>query len=370
MDQRVSYSVNSPHPPLQLDKLMAFQGQVFGGFCATMVAFGAYLGDRLGLFASLAQSGPKEAAELSAKLKLDFALVRQWLQLMAAAGYLDFDPETATYALEPEHAAVIGKETGPMSVAGGFQQLGAFAVQLPALVEAFRAGGGLQQASYSEDLWSGMERLSAMWFDHEMVEAWVPSVAGLEAKLKEGARVADIGSGSGRALIRLAHAFPRSRFVGYDRFPAAVDRARRNAELAGVEDSVSFEVHDTEEGLREKFDLVTAFDSLHDMNDVGAAISGVASALSSGGVFLIFEFADLSERPDGEQMPTDIMLHGVNLFYNLPVALSVNPGKTDPVALPESRLRRLCSKAGLSLATSAPMRNPFHVMYEARAHGM
>lgn len=257
-----------------------------------------------------------------------------------------------------------------MSVAGGFQQLAAFAVQLPALVEAFRAGGGLRQASYTEDLWSGMERLSAMWFDHEMVEAWVPSVAGLEAKLKKGARIADIGSGSGRALIRLAQAFPRSRFVGYDRFPAAVDRARRNAKLAGVEDSVSFEVHDAEKGLPEKFDLITAFDSLHDMTDVGSAISGVASALDSDGVFLIFEFADLGDRPDGEQMPTDIMLHGINLFYNLPVALSVNPAKADPVALSETRLRRLCSKAGLSLARSAPTRNPIHVMYEARAHGM
>jgi SAM-dependent methyltransferase len=353
-----------------MDKLMAFQGQVFGGFCATMTAFGAYLGDRLNLFASLARSGPLEAAELSEKLKLDFALVQQWLQLMTAAGYLDFDPETETYALDPEHAAVIGKETGPMSVAGGFQQLGAFAAQLPALVEAFRAGGGLRQESYSEDLWAGMERLSAMWFDHEMVEAWVPSVAGLEAKLKKGARVADIGSGSGRALIRLAQAFPKSRFVGYDSFPAAVDRARRNAELAGVVDNVNFLVHDTEAGLPETFDLVTAFDSLHDMSDLAAAISGVGSALNPDGVFLIFEFADPSERAAGEHLPTDVMLHGVNLFYNLPVALSVNPAKTDPVALPESRLRRLCSKAGLSLAKSAPTRNPIHVMYEARPRGI
>lgn len=234
----------------------------------------------------------------------------------------------------------------------------------------FRAGNGLQQTSYIEDLWSGMERPSAMWFDHEMVEAWVPSVAGLEAKLKKGVRIADIGSGSGRALIRLAQAFPRPRFVGDDRFPAAVDRARRNAKLAGVEDSVSCVVHDAQEGLPGKFDLITAFDSLHDMTDGGTAISGVASALDSDGVFLIFEFADLGDRPDGEQMPSDIMLHGVNRFYNLPVALSVNPAKADPVALPESRLRRLGSKAGLSLVRSAPTRNPIHVMSGARALGM
>ena len=247
--------------------------------------------------------------------------------------------------------------------------MGAFAAQLPALVEAFRNGGGLRQESYTEDLWSGMERLGAMWFDHEMVEAWIPSVPGLQAKLKKGARVADIGSGSGRALIRLAQAFPKSRFIGYDRFPAAVERARRNAELADVAGSVKFLVHDTETGLPETFDLITAFDSLHDMNDLAAAITGVGSALDADGVFLILEFADLSERAAGEHMPSDVMLHGVNLFYNLPVALSVDPAKTDPVALPESRLRRLCSNAGLSLAQSTPTRNPIHVMYEARPRG-
>ncbi len=101
MDESVPYSVHSPHPPLEMGRLMAFRGQVSGRFCATMVAFGAYLGDRLDLFASLAQSGPQAAEELAARLKLDFALVRQWLQLMAAAGYPDFDPETATYTKGP-----------------------------------------------------------------------------------------------------------------------------------------------------------------------------------------------------------------------------------------------------------------------------
>jgi SAM-dependent methyltransferase len=356
----------APEPPLQLEKVFKIQQRLFGDMSGALTGLAAYLGDRLGFFRDLAESGPITAADFSRRRSTCPEMTSEWLRVMTCAGYLEYEPEGDLYFLPPEHAMVLANDGGPMSFAGGLQQIGGFADRLPALLDAFRNQGGVAQSTYSQDLREGMERLSATWFENELVENWLPALGDVRDKLRSGARVADIGCGAGRALICMAKAFPASRFVGYDAFPTAVERATRNAASADVGDRVSFEVRDVMRGIPPEFDLVTAFDSLHDLPDPADGIAAMARGLKKDSTLLILELGtgdDLLE----ELGPVGVVHHATKLFYNLPVALS-SSGKAPPnTGFPESTMRSLCRKTGLVFARAIPVRNPLHKLYALKA---
>lgn len=171
---------------------------------------------------------------------------------MAAAGYLRYEPDTRSFALPLEHAAVLADEREPAFL-GVLQQftrgmLGA----LDGVEAAFREGGGVPIDAYDQHFWTGLERAHGVSFDHLLAQEWIPAIPGLERKLREGALLADVGCGTGRALIRLAQAFPRSRFHGFDVHAPAVERAVIAAKEAGVADRVSFRRLDATDGLPER----------------------------------------------------------------------------------------------------------------------
>src|SRR5919108_196074 len=123
------------------------------------------------------------------------------------------------------------------------------AADVEQFIAAFRAGGGVPQAASPDDAYAGMARFTAAWFDHHLLGAWLPLLPELRERLEQGVRWADVGCGAGRAVIRLAQAFPQSTFAGFDAFPAQVERARAAAEAAGVSDRVRFEVADAANGI-------------------------------------------------------------------------------------------------------------------------
>lgn len=79
----------------------------------------------------------------------------------------------------------------------------------------------------------------------------------MQAKLERGAQVADVGCGRGRALIKLAQAFPRSRYVGYGVFGSTIEPTTANARAAEVTDRVHFAQRDVSKGLPEHYDVIT-----------------------------------------------------------------------------------------------------------------
>jgi ubiquinone/menaquinone biosynthesis C-methylase UbiE len=356
----------APEPPLQLEKIFKFQQRLFGEMSGALSALAAYLGDRLGLFRALAEQGAVSSAELARRQGLCPELTAEWLRVMTCAGYVEYAPDADRYTLPPEHAMVLANESSPMCFAGGLQQIGGFANQLSGLLEAFRDGQGIAQGAYSPDLREGMERLSATWFEHELVEHWIAALPEVSDKLRAGGTVADVGCGGGRALIRLAKAFPASRFVGYDAFPAIVERAARNAAAADVGDRVSFEVCDVMKGVPAQFDLVTAFDSLHDLPDPVQGMVALARGLKRDATLLVLELGagnDLIE----EIGPMGVVQHATKLFYNLPVALASFGRSSGNKGFPESEMRSLCRKAGLMFHRSVPVRNPLHKLYVIKA---
>jgi SAM-dependent methyltransferase len=354
-----------PEPPLKFETIIKFQQRLFGDMSSGLTALAAYLGDRLGLFRSLSESGPVAAEELARRCGTCPDMTAEWLRVMASAGYVEYDSVEDSFALSPEHAMVIANDHGPLSVAGGIQQIGGFAAQLPALMDAFREKCGVAQSSYPQDLWDGMERMSATWFEHELVDSWIAALPGVRDKLTAGCAVLDVGCGSGRALLRMAKSFPASRFTGYDVSAIAIERASRNAQAAGVAARVSFEVRDLLKGIPADFDLVTAFDSVHDMADPAQGLRGLARGLRKDGVLLVLELGVGGSLAE-EGGPVGVITHATKLFYNLPVALEAFGEARGNVAFTEARMRKLCRDAGVICECSLPVRNPLHKLFVIR----
>src|SRR5262249_35650549 len=156
------------------------------------------------------------------------------------------------------------------------------------LVDAFRTGGGVPQSAYPESTFEGMARFSNGWYENLLVPVWIPAT-GLAERLEAGIDVADVGCGRRRALRKLAHAFPRSRFVGYDAHGPNVTRARQAAERARVADRVRFVELDAAAGLPESYDLVTTFDVIHDAVDATALLRAIRRSLRPGGKHLCLD---------------------------------------------------------------------------------
>jgi hypothetical protein len=261
-----------------------FVGKVVEQISGTMTTLLGAIGDRLGLFKNLAEHGPATSAELASRTKMDERYLREWLGGMATAGYLNYDGGTKRFSLPAEHASVLAHENGPFFVGGMYQIVPAFTSVFDHVLTAFRSGGGVSQAQYTDMMWDGLERFTSTWFENLLLQQWIPAMPDVKALLERGCELADVGCGRGRGLIKLAQAFPRSRYVGYDNFGPTVARATANAQEAGVSDRVRFEERDVSKGLPAQFDVITTFDVVHDAVDPLQLLQSIRRALRSGGI--------------------------------------------------------------------------------------
>ena len=342
----------------------AFAERVLGDYAGANAFFMAGIGDRLGLFKELAANGAATSDELATRTRLQERYLREWLGGMAAAGYLDYDPGTGRYALPADHVPVLAEEAGPFFFGSAFFDFSTnFGETYRRLVDAFRDGGGVPQSEYGAEVAESIERFTAPWFEHMLVQQWLPLMPDTLAKLEEGAMVCDVGCGRGRALSKLATAFPRSRFVGYDVYEPAIHAARARMRDAGVADRVRLEVRDAAQGLGERFDVVTTFDVLHDSVDPRGILSAIRSALSSDGRHICLEI-NCADRPQENLGPLGTVLHGLSLAYCLPVSLAEGGAGLGTLGLPESRLGELATEAGFSKVRRVPIDDPFNSVYE------
>jgi SAM-dependent methyltransferase len=349
--------------PIDFEKAQSFMSRVMTDMSGALMGFMCAVGDRLGLFRVLSTCGACTSEQLAGHANINERYAREWLHAVASAGYVEYDADRETYRLPPEHAIVIADEQSPMFLGGGFQQLIGMTRPLDMLCEAFRFGGGVPQEAYGEDLLSGMERMSATWFENMLVHHWLPTTSSMIERLEQGASVADVGCGSGRAMLQLANRYPRSRFVGFDRFEPVVARAMARAEAAGLLDRVRFEVRSVEAGLPERYGLITAFDSLHDMSDPLGALRAIHAALEPHGTFLLMEM-NCSERLEDNYGSNGVILYGTSVLYNTPVTLAQGREALGTMALPERTIRKLCIEAGFASIRRLPVMNPFNILYE------
>jgi SAM-dependent methyltransferase len=352
-------------PEIDYTKTEAFAGKVLGDISGFMVSALAALGDRLGLFKDLAEHGPSTSAELAARSGIDERYAREWLGGMAAAGYAAYDPASGRFTLPPEHAPLLAQEGGPFFMGGSYQLMLAEIGQIGRVEEAFRTGGGVPLSAYDRSLWEGQERFSVGWVEHLLAQVWIPAMPAVQAKLEHGAAVADIGCGSGRALIKLAQLYPNSYFVGYDLFEPVIARASENACTAAVGERVRFQQLDATSGLPAQYDIITTFDVVHDVADPPALLHAIRQALRPDGVYICLEI-NCSAKLEENTGPLGALFHGISILYCTPTSLAHGGPGLGTLGLPEPRLRDLCVEAGFHQVRRLPLENPFNSLYEIR----
>jgi 2-polyprenyl-3-methyl-5-hydroxy-6-metoxy-1,4-benzoquinol methylase len=343
----------------------AFAGRIVGDLAATMTTIFCSLGDKLGLFSALG-TGPATPAELAQRSGANERYVHEWLHGLAAARYLEYDRATGRYALPDAHAAVLADEGGLWFLAGGYQELAGMLPALGRIEAAFREGGGVPQAAYPDDAYVGMSRFTQAWFDHRLLGDWLPALPHLEERLESGIRWADVGCGAGRAVIRLAEAFPASTFVGYDAFPAQIERARDAAERAGLGDRrVRFEVADAARGLPETFDVISTFDVVHDAADPAGLVAGIRRSLSDDGSYLWLEI-NCADDPADNTGPIATVMYGFSVLYCMTTSLAQGGSGLGTCGCPPAVVEQLGRAAGFASINELPIGDPFNRLYELR----
>lgn len=253
--------------PIDQQKLHDFVMKGVVEMGASLNAALIVVGDKLGLYKAMAGAGPIDSAELAAKTGTHERYVREWLAAQAAGGFVEYDPASNRYTLPPEQAMALADENSPVFLPGAFYVVAACLKDENKIAEAFRSGKGVGWHEHDACLYTGTERFFRPNYRAHLVADWIPALSGVEAKLRAGARVADIGCGLGTSTILMAQAYPKSTFAGFDFHPASIELARDAAARAAVSDRVTFEVAKAKEFCGAGYDFITFFDCLHDMGD-------------------------------------------------------------------------------------------------------
>jgi 2-polyprenyl-3-methyl-5-hydroxy-6-metoxy-1,4-benzoquinol methylase len=141
-------------------------------------------------------------------------------------------------------------------------------------------------------------------------------------RLERGIDVLDVGCGSGGALNCLAGRFPHSRFWGYDLSEQGIAAACAEADRRRLT-NVRFEVRDVA-AMREerRFDLVTAFDAIHDQARPAQVLENIAAALRADGTFLMQDISGSSHVHQDIAHPLGTFLYTVSCMHCMSVSLA------------------------------------------------
>src|ERR1700754_2452687 len=290
----------------------------------------ALLGDRLGLFVALASGGSATAAELADRTGLAERYVREWLLVMATAGYVTSEgndgsgsAQSARYRMSPVQAEVFTNPDSPAYMAGMFQNMSAATRTLDRLTEVFRTGEGIGWQEHHTDTFLGTERMFRAGYLANLTQSWIPALSGVEQRLRSGVRAADVGCGLGASTIIMAQAYPATEWVGIDLHEPSLELARSRAEEAGVDKQVRFDVGNAK-SLTGHYDFITYFDCLHDMPDPVGALRAARSVLNEGGQVMLVEPMSWDEVTDALS-PLGRLMSGASLLICLPSGLSAPP---------------------------------------------
>jgi len=353
--------MREPNP----EKLNALVGKLVNDLGVSLSGASILLGDRLGLYKAMADGAPVTPTDLAKKTKLHERYVREWMSGQAASGYLDYDSEKDAFSLSPEQAMAFAEEGSPAFFAGAFDVVQSIYLDEPKVTEAFRTGKGVGWHEHSKCLFSGTERFFRPGYNANLVPSWIPALDGIEARLKAGARVADVGCGHGASTIVMAQAFPKSEFFAFDYHKPSIERAKVLAQEAGVSDRITFAEASAKDFPAQDYDLVAFFDCLHDMGDPVGAGKHVRETLAKDGTWMIVEPFACDDLKDNLN-PVGRVFYHASTFICTPASLSQEVALGLGAQAGERRLRQVATEAGFKRFRRAT-ETPFNMIFEVRA---
>lgn len=321
------------------------------------------IGDKLGLYEVLSESGHMSSNELATKTKTAERYVREWLSAQAASGYVEYDATVQKFFMTPEQSAVFGNRKSPVFMTGAFYAISSLYHDEPKIEEAFRTGEGVSWGDHSTCLFCGTEKFFSPSYEGNLISNWLPSMNGVIDKLQKGAKVADIGCGHAASTIIMAKEFPNSSFNGFDFHNKSIETAKERAKAAGLT-NITFEVSTAKDFPGKDYDFITFFDCLHDMGDPVGACAHAKNALKSNGTCMIVEpFA--KDSLEENLNPVGRAFYAFSTMLCTPCSLNQEVGLALGAQAGEKRLKEVITNGGFTRFKRAT-ETPFNLILEAR----
>jgi SAM-dependent methyltransferase len=358
--------------PSKIDeqKLNEFMQKAVGDIASTMSAMLLIIGDKLGLYKAMAESGqPITSEELAKKTNTNERLIREWLANQIAGGYITYNTSDGKYTLPPEQAMALADENSPVYIHGAYQSIRSFFKDEDKFVEMFKTGKGLRWGEHHHDLFEGTARFFKPNYVGNLVSSWIPSLEEVEEKLKQGAKVADIGCGYGISTILMAKAYPNSKFYGFDNHGPSIEQAKeqvRNEEEKEGEriGNVEFSsVSANDESIGNDYDLITFFDCLHDMGDPVGAMKFAKQSLKPDGTCMIIE-PMANDKVEENLNVVGRTFYAASTLVCVPNSLADN-GPALGAQAGEKKIKEIVEAAGFTKFRRATQ-TPFNIIYEAK----
>jgi SAM-dependent methyltransferase len=351
---------------LDSTRTQAFAEQALGIVNSGCLSLMLSVGHRTGLFDTLATLEPATSDRIAAAARLNERYVREWLGAMVTARIVEYDPATHTYWLPREHAASLTRAAGPDNLAELAQLVSMLGQVESAIVDVFRKGGGVDYSAF-ERFHALMGESSRTTLEATLLTRTLPLVPGLVDRLEGGTDVLDMGCGEGVAVRMMAHRFPRSRFVGVDIAADAIRTALGEAEAARLTNT-QFLVQDAATfSAPAAFDLITAFDAIHDQAAPRRVLRAIRDALRLDGVFLMVDIAASSHLERNVENPLAPFLFTVSTMHCMTVSLAQG-GEGLGACWGEEKARELLAEAGfVSVDVSGVEGDPLNSYYVCRA---
>ncbi len=345
-----------------------FAERIFGAALGAIDTWSMFVGDKLGLYRALGDNGPMTRDELASTTGMHARYAHEWLEQQVTAGILTVDdpllgPDRRHYMIGAAQREVLTDPDSLAYLAPFIRLLVAGGIQLPALLEAYRSGGGVSWSQFGPDMRSGQAEMNRPWFMKHLGSTWFPSVPDIHQRLGAGARVADVGCGEGWSSIAMAHAYANVTVDGFDIDQPSIDAARNHAAKAGVSDRVRFHAVDAATvGEEAQFDLVTAFECIHDLPHPVAVLATMRSLAKADGHVVIMDEA-VGERFGDRTDEIERLMYGFSMFVCLPDAMSHEGSVGTGTVLRPATLAEYARQAGFAGVEVLPIQNDLWRFY-------
>ena len=301
------------------DRVQSFGRRILDVITDSALSMLITLGYRTRLFEAAAR-GPATSHELAERSGLQERYVREWLGAMVTAGFFTLDPTNGRCILPAEHAVwLTGSSAHNLAPMTG--TVGSYAGVLAELEQCFRDGGGVPSASYPA-LIDGRDDLCRRIYDEHLIKDFLGAVTGLSERLAAGIEVLDIGCGTGHAVNLMASAYPHSSFVGVDIVASALARAAEEGAAMGLANARFILLDVTELPPEPSYDVITAFDVVHDLRAPDIVLRRVHDALRPDGTFVMLDLNFSSQLEHNIGNPFAPLYYGISLMHCMTISLA------------------------------------------------
>jgi 2-polyprenyl-3-methyl-5-hydroxy-6-metoxy-1,4-benzoquinol methylase len=314
--------------------------------------------DRSGLLRTMANLEPSTISQIAEESGVNARYVAEIVSGLTTAGIVEYDPSAGTFSLPAEHAEVLANDESPYSLTGWLDMIPAAMAQIDAVTDAAISGGGVPFESFGDTMIRGIARAGAPSARLLLPRRWLNAMPDVVERLTEGGTVADFGCGSGAAATALAESYPESNVLGVDISAESIAGARLHDHPPNVEFAVGGSDLLVERG---GFDLVTALDVIHDLDEPVAILSDIRHSLSETGSLLIME-PRIDDHLENNLGAHGTVLYGISTLHCMTQSLA-NGGAGIGAAAGPSTIEQLAKDAGFESFVELPIDNPFSAFY-------